>query len=155
MENKIRASIWPSPFKNLNDFLYELSSRFREWSASLESQTIFFENVIQNHINGEDSLEMRSKSNPKPLFQKNKSKENQIDNLSKMKKEFNELKKTKSRAVENQKKYMKCCEKEIQFIYGAERFSNFIFKSKKKEVTNKFIGWSIIEGLNMSNREIR
>ena len=62
MENKIRSTNWPSPFKNLNDFLYQLSSRFREWSTSLESQTFFFENVIQNHINGQDSLKIKSKS---------------------------------------------------------------------------------------------
>ena len=70
-----------------------------------------------------------------------------------MKKEFSDLKKTKAKAVEYQKKYLKCCEKEIQFLYGSDKFNNFMFKKKKDE--SKFLGWSLIEGISVTNKQLR
>jgi hypothetical protein len=72
-----------------------------------------------------------------------------------MKKEFSNLKKTKSVAVDYQKKYLKCCEKEIQFLYGHDQFTNFIFKPKTEEGGFKLIGWGVIEGSNISSKQLR
>jgi hypothetical protein len=72
-----------------------------------------------------------------------------------MKKEFSNLKKTKSVAVDYQKKYLKCCERELQFLYGHDQFSNFIFKPKSEEEGLSFIGWGLIEGTNISSKQLR
>jgi hypothetical protein len=73
-----------------------------------------------------------------------------------MKKGFADLKRTKSRAVEVQKKYLKCCEKQTQFLYGTDNFKNFMFIQKKEQETQGLLGWSFIEGFTASsNRQIR
>ena len=72
-----------------------------------------------------------------------------------MKQEFANLKKTKSVAVDYQKKYLKFCEKQIQFLYGHDQFSNFIFKPKTEKEGFKLIGWGVLEGANVSSKQLR
>lgn len=56
--------------------------------------------------------------------------------------------------MEKQKKYLKCCEREIQFIYGCDQFSNFIFKSKNDERV-RLPGWSLIHGDHLSSKQLK
>ena len=62
VEAKVIAQKWPESFLPLSKFVNKFVNQFKEWGTSLSSQTFFFENVITNHVSGEDLINIQSRS---------------------------------------------------------------------------------------------
>lgn len=74
-----------------------------------------------------------------------------------IKQKYEDLKQSKTKAVDSQKSYLQYYEQYLQFIFGENNFSNFLFIENENQITSKktFLGWSFIEGFGISKKKLR